>query len=438
MEDRIEDEEFELNEPTDDAEVADHVSGTAIELEKLLSEGKTAEFFAAIGVERGFPEVDQLALLKESSKCSKGEKSIYIIIINLSMFLAHKKLYCENLFTFVSSLACITASREGMKTVDRMQNYATQFQLWMSECKRQEEHRNGILHLFEDFEWDSDFLAHCSIMQRSDPTDTFVKSHKLGERHISDVHKREIFFGSKIKAAYETAKRAIGSGANPLWVPPGKLPSGANVSGMFYSIRKRLWLSSRAIDLAKAAIRQEFKRDGRSFKEGDNRDVILQRAVTYDFQESYFPPWWLTFVYLGMPAGHNCRKQFQSGKAVLDQTDLNAIRIMSGKVNRRALDASYATPVDADKDGDSPPSSGPAAKKTKFEIVVKHEDKKDTKFGAAIKALRNLIGTMREIGDEESLQQIPFLLKQLKDLEYKEVIELVGEVATARSTHAEV
>jgi hypothetical protein len=44
MEDRIEDEEFELNEPTDDAEVADPVSGTAIELEKLLSEGKTVAY----------------------------------------------------------------------------------------------------------------------------------------------------------------------------------------------------------------------------------------------------------------------------------------------------------------------------------------------------------------------------------------------------------
>jgi hypothetical protein len=37
-------------------------------LKKLLSEGKTAEFFAAIRVECGFKEVNQLALVKESSK----------------------------------------------------------------------------------------------------------------------------------------------------------------------------------------------------------------------------------------------------------------------------------------------------------------------------------------------------------------------------------
>jgi hypothetical protein len=151
----------------------------------------------------------------------------------------------------------------------------------------------------------------------SDPTDTFVKSHKSNEGNKSDSHKREIFFGSKIKAAYASAKRAINSLANPLWVPPGKLPSGANVSGMLFSIRKRLWLSTRALDLAKAAVRQEFKRDSRTFKEGEHREAILQRAVTYDFQESYFPPWWLTFVYLGMPAGECCRKHFSLVKRCL-------------------------------------------------------------------------------------------------------------------------
>jgi hypothetical protein len=103
------------------------------------------------------------------------------------MCAAHKKLYCENLFTFVSSLACITGSREGMKTTDRLQNYATQFQFWIDSCKLQDEHRNGILHLFSDFEWEEDFLAQCSAMRGSDPTDTFVKSHKLNEGNKSVV-----------------------------------------------------------------------------------------------------------------------------------------------------------------------------------------------------------------------------------------------------------
>ena len=54
MEDRQELDEFDLNEPDEDPGATDHVSGTAVELEKLLSVGKTTEFFAAIGVERSF------------------------------------------------------------------------------------------------------------------------------------------------------------------------------------------------------------------------------------------------------------------------------------------------------------------------------------------------------------------------------------------------
>ena len=73
MEDRPEEEDYDLNEPGHEPEVTDYVSGTAFELEKLLSEGKTAEFFSAIGVDRGFQEVDQLTLVKESSNISKGE-----------------------------------------------------------------------------------------------------------------------------------------------------------------------------------------------------------------------------------------------------------------------------------------------------------------------------------------------------------------------------
>jgi hypothetical protein len=72
MEEASDFEEFELIERDNEQDVTQHVSGSGIELKKLLNEGKTAEFFAAIGVERGYPEADQLALIKESSKWNKG------------------------------------------------------------------------------------------------------------------------------------------------------------------------------------------------------------------------------------------------------------------------------------------------------------------------------------------------------------------------------
>ena len=70
------------------------------------------------------------------------------------------------------------------------------------------------------------------------------------------------------------------------------LPSGCNVSGKLLSIRKKLWTPYRACELAKAPIRQEFKRDNTTFKEGENKEAILTRALSYEFVDSFFPPWW--------------------------------------------------------------------------------------------------------------------------------------------------
>ena len=103
---------------------------------------------------------------------------------------------------------------------------------------------------------------------------------------------------------------------------------------MLLSIRKRLWTPYRAYKLVKAAIRQEFKRDNKTFKEGENKEAILARASWYEFVDSYFPLWGVTFSYLGLPAGNKCRKHFQSGKAVCS-TDLGKIRSLSYGANRR-------------------------------------------------------------------------------------------------------
>ena len=190
-----------------------------------------------------------------------------------------------------------------MRTNDRLEQCGLKFLFWLQECKSQAEHRKGILKPFPDLDWEVDFLAQVSTLQNSEPSDTFVKSHKLLEGNMSEQKRKLIWFGSKVKTAFETARRLISVAANPLWIAPEKLPSGCNVSGMLLSIRKRLWTPYRACELAKAAIWQEFKRDNKTLKEGDNKEAILARALTYELVDSYFPSWWATFCYLGLPAG---------------------------------------------------------------------------------------------------------------------------------------
>ena len=116
---------------------------------------------------------------------------------------------------------------EGIRTNDRLEQCGLKFLFWLQECTSQAEHREGILKPFPDFDWEADFLAHISTLQNSEPSDTFVKSHKLLEGNMSEQKRKLIWFGSKVKTAFETARRLILVAANPLWIAPEKLPLGA-------------------------------------------------------------------------------------------------------------------------------------------------------------------------------------------------------------------
>ena len=141
---------------------------------------------------------------------------------------------------------------------------------------------------------------------------------------MSEQKRQLIWFGFNVKAAFETAQRLFSHSTNPVWIVPDKLPSGANVSGMLYSIWMRSWIPYGPSALAKAAIRQGVKREKKNFKEGEIRQAVLARNSSYKFVDSYFHPWWATFCYLGLPAGDKCRQHFQSGKAVcfMDLSDI--------------------------------------------------------------------------------------------------------------------
>ena len=68
-----------------DAEINVHIYGSAVELENLLKKGSINEFIAVLGVERGYPDCDQISLLRESGNVSKGKNFFlqyqFVIII---------------------------------------------------------------------------------------------------------------------------------------------------------------------------------------------------------------------------------------------------------------------------------------------------------------------------------------------------------------------
>ena len=61
-----------------DADINVDVYGGAVELENLPKKGSISEFFAALGVEREYPDCDHISLLRESGNVSEG-KNIFVL-----------------------------------------------------------------------------------------------------------------------------------------------------------------------------------------------------------------------------------------------------------------------------------------------------------------------------------------------------------------------
>ena len=72
LENEEDDEYDELSGAISTEIVPDQVIGSGYELEKLLAKGKIKEFFEALGVDRGFPDSDELVALKETCNMTKG------------------------------------------------------------------------------------------------------------------------------------------------------------------------------------------------------------------------------------------------------------------------------------------------------------------------------------------------------------------------------
>jgi hypothetical protein len=157
------------------------IGATAYELKQLLKNDKKNEFYAALGVEKNYPEQDQMQLVLAASKtCS-----------------SNMKMACENLFTFVSLLAVTTGSKDGMSTIDKLENVALKFDFWMKNCILQEQHREGILHLFPESRWPQDFITHCNVLQDVDPSTTWLKSHHLEKSEKPLSYLKKVCFGYK-------------------------------------------------------------------------------------------------------------------------------------------------------------------------------------------------------------------------------------------------
>jgi hypothetical protein len=312
---------------------------SSVNLVNLLNKEKFVDFRKQVNLPTDLEDTDDLeVMVKLAGDGNNGKKSM-----------------CKNLFNFISCLAGESLDISGMTTLDQYQNFYIKFVMWIENMHVKEEFKTGILKLFPGRKLPDYFEAHVAAMKCT-PTSTWIKAN--GARMLSPEQLRNAKFGCTIKAAFDACKRDINGFANPLWIPPQKLPSGVSVYGYNYFMRRQLW-PVRAQELAANSVKQAFLRDNKNEKyvKKDHFGAIVERAQQSPFDKLWYPEYWLSFLFLGMPAGDNVRDSFKSGKAALTTGSLEDIRSLSKKRNRRAIDEAEQGLSSSDTTGDGPPSS---------------------------------------------------------------------------------
>jgi hypothetical protein len=154
------------------------------------------------------------------------------------------------------------------------------------------------------------------------------------------------------------------------------------------------------------------------YNKKDHIEAINLKSLTYPFVSTWYPDFWLTFLFLGMPAGDYVRDSFKSGKAAY-KSSLSGIRDMANKATRRSID-NMST-------GDSNGSSSVGTLEKKHRLYVKINYEKDTLslVSRRIANMKDRIETMKGLGMTPAADLVMRkLYLQLIAEQEKEMVEL--------------
>ena len=332
--------EPEEEEELEDAAVA--MSGrsiflSAVQLKDLLKKKKFDDFKKKLNLPTNLEDKEDLEVLvrlADDGKTKSGRKAMN-----------------KNLFDFLCCLAGCSLDSAGMSIVDQYLNLDIQFAFWLRDLHLSQEMVRGVLRLFPGNRLPDYFLKHVDLMTTA-PSRNWIKSHGIDDLSVEKQTKCK--FGSIVKSHFETCKKEINRQANPLWINPVNLPSGVSAYAYLYFIRTQLW-PAKALECAEYSVKQAFVRGQKDkekkggvtakYKKSEHMTAISAKAAALPFEPNWFPDWWLTFLFLGMPAKDHARDCFLSGNAVRSNEAYMSIRDLgrTSRRNRRGIDKLLAS-----------------------------------------------------------------------------------------------
>jgi hypothetical protein len=211
-----------------------------------------------------------------------------------------RKTLCKNVFNFICCVAGDNVPDLAMTAEEKFMQFHDQFHLWFEKMSTTEEHVGGILKVFEGCKLPEFFRNYVKEMKVRSTQKWIAKYHFGGE---SQDKLKRLRFGNIVKDCFDDCRKSINTVANPLWIDSELLPRKISVFAYFYFMRKQIW-PSKALENAVNSHRMAKRRKSTKVVDDIGGSINL---VPADFDDKWYPDWWLSFVFLGLPAGKRAR-----------------------------------------------------------------------------------------------------------------------------------
>ena len=249
-------------------------------------------------------EMEWCASVLSSHRSTPAQKKdIYLMIFNFA---------CCKTFEYLAQEVKRLHAKERYLILDNeLRNFFVTY-------PKKQEARETILKSFPEYAWPEGFLEFVSDYLNKSVTKEFTNSNTW-TAGLSEEELRQVYTGHLIEYQVKTVAAPVNNALNPLWQP---LPSGVQDSTpLRHYVRRKLW-HKHCLDLSKSYLKVKL---GQKPKKAETRLVLTEEYTKEDALEEIYlkrmhnmtlewrPKCWLTFIFMGRPAGDRMSYLFSSG-----------------------------------------------------------------------------------------------------------------------------
>lgn len=270
-----------------------------------------------------------------------------------------QKSFVNQLFTLVA-VHVMDGIATKVSTVHKKELWAlceTRFDECFHNMHKKKYEQEELFHLLVDAEenplhsvkgphaWPACFATYCKDLYKPTTKEgkasvgmTWAKK-EARLRDLNDEDKMKAFVGKKVHETYTEAKGQISMHLAKQWIPPHEIHSGFTIEYVFKEIRRTLWrmeaykraknnlkqaMSRKKAGKAEEEPEEEAEEESVKSKKKSGMSTVSEAEIEAraesnlnNFDFSWYPDYWLTFVLYSVPAGPHCLLSMNGGTPAL-------------------------------------------------------------------------------------------------------------------------